>query len=412
MESAEGPTASRLYTSNADKAQWLTGGAPVYPRARANSLKQKSEADSGMVDPGTPCNEQPSVSMGASEIENNVLTSSKDCDNSMHHTDSTLGGSNPEIEKYNQLQSVPVLECADPTENRSVVAPNFTHSRPENMEEGTDGTEENLEVETENSTPPVDASPQPMFSIGEERDEFEEPERFPISESSTNDVEKTTLHYSSESAAVFVTLKDYIDKKDAEIKALQCEVEQIKGEKELTEQEKKAIKDEKDLLENEFTQYKNNAEEREKEKDQQLESIQAELENCKERLAKNEQENEEKIRDLEKKIETIQKEKDEMALQNKVKMLELEVKIQRKKKETAKKEREIEKQRAKIAELEKKLSEIAREEEKKASQDKLRQMEEMMKSEKDEMRKLKEENKSLTKQLSEMKLDPVDNHYN
>ena len=402
MESAKGPTATRLYTSNADKAQWLTGGAPVFPRARANSLKQKPEADSGMVDPGTPCNEQPSVSMGASEIENNLLTSNKDCDNNMPHR----------YTKRNQLQSVPVLECADPTENRSLVAPNFTHSHPENMGEDTGGTEENLEVETGNSTPPVDASPQPMFSIGEGRDELEEPERFPVSESSTNDVEETTLHYSSESAAVVATFKDYIDKKDAEIKALRCEVDQIKREKELTEQEKKAIKDEKDLLETEFTQYKNNAEEREKEKDQQLESIQAELENCKERLAKNEQENEEKIRDLEKKIEIIQKEKDEMAYQNKVKTLELELKIQRKKKETAKKEREIEKQRAKIAELEKKLSEIAREEEKKASQDKLRQMEEMRKSEKDEMRKLKEENKSLTKQLSEMKLDPVDNHYN
>ena len=387
MESAEGPTATRFYTSNADKAQWLTGGAPVYPRARANSLKQKSEADSGMVDPGTPCNEQPSVSMGASEIENNVLTSSKDCDNSLPHTDSTLGGSNPQIEKRNQLQSVPVLECADPTENRSLVAPNFTHSHPENMEEGTDGTEENLEVETENSTPPIGASPQTMFSIGEGRDEFEEPEHFPVSESSTNDVEKTTLHCSSESAAVVATFKDYIDKKDAEIKALKCEVEQIKGEKELTEQEKKAIKDEKDLLENEFTQYKNNAEEREKEKDQQLQSIQAELENCKERLAKNEQENEEKIRDLEKKIKTIQKEKDEMAQQNELETLRLELKIKTKEMETVEKECEIHKQRVKIAELEKEILEIAN-------------------------RKLKEEIKSLTKQVPEIKLDPVYNHYN
>ena len=98
MESAEGPTAT-LNTSNGDKAQWLTSGAPVLPRARASSLKQKSETDSGMFDPGTPCREQPSVSMGTGEIENNVLSSSKNYDNSMPHTDSALGGSNPQIKK-------------------------------------------------------------------------------------------------------------------------------------------------------------------------------------------------------------------------------------------------------------------------------------------------------------------------
>ena len=94
-----------------------------------------------------------------------------------------------------------MLECADPTEKRSLVASNFTHSRPANVEVSTDGTEENLEVETENSTPAVDSSPQPMFSIGEQKHEFEEPEHFPVSESSINDVEKTTMH--SESDAVY-----------------------------------------------------------------------------------------------------------------------------------------------------------------------------------------------------------------
>ena len=125
--------------------------ASLSTRARASSLKQKSEADSGMFDPGTPCSEQPSVSMGASEIENNVLSSSKNSDNSMPHTDSTFGGSNPQIKKHNQPQCVLVLECADPIEKRSLVASNFTHSRPANVEVSTDGTEENLEVETENS---------------------------------------------------------------------------------------------------------------------------------------------------------------------------------------------------------------------------------------------------------------------